>query len=192
MSLYFQFIAAPDVTESDAPQKGADLTQWLIQEGVISPETNSRCALGQDEGHPPGPRYLEVCEADDPDENVYGATNHYGVAIITSRHVYHNGDGGFEYACSLCSAQFEFNTDEDICRRYTEAISDWYESGSPGSFACARCGVERSIVEWQWDGLWVVSQLGMEIWDWPPLSKAFLARIERQLGHPIRYLHGKF
>jgi hypothetical protein len=192
MSLYFQFIAAPDVTEADAPQKGADLTQWLIREGVISPETNSECGSAEKEGHPPGPRYVEACEDIDSWGELYGVTDRHGVSIITRRRVYHNCQREFEYTCAGCSARFNFESDEDARQAYTEAIGDWYESGSPGSFACPKCGVERSIVEWQRDGPLVLAYLGIEIWEWPPLSKAFLARIESQIGCPIRYFQGKF
>ncbi|MCB9857999.1 MAG: hypothetical protein H6818_20125 [Phycisphaerales bacterium] len=191
MGTYFEFIAVPDVTEADAPRKGAELTQWLVREGIICEAINTECAMG-DEGQPPGPRYVEAIEEGESRGNLYGVTDQCGLAIITSRHLYHNWVGDFEYSCTLCNARFDDSADEDACRLYKDSILDWHDSGTPGSFACAQCGVERSIVEWQRDGPWVVANLGMKIWDWPLLSKTFIARIERQLGHPIRDIQGKF
>ncbi len=188
MGDWFQCIAAPDVTEADAPTKGAEVTEWLIREGIVSPESNQDCVYSEEPGYPPGPNFADAC-GDCEDDGFRSLINN-GVAVITSRHVCHSGQGGMDLRCAVCSAHFG-NDDEDGWRPYTEAISDWWETGIPGMVACARCATERSIVDWQQDGPLVLAYFGLEFWNWPPLAKPFLVRIERVIGTPIRYLAGK-
>lgn len=182
----FQFVAATEVTESDAPAKGTELLEWLIREEIVLPEPNHEYVHSKSPGYAPGPRYADACESTGRESLLN--TNPNTLAIITIRTIYYNCPGDLDVPCAACDTNF---SDDEMWNRYTDVLGDLYDHGTIGTLKCPKCETERSILEWQRDGPMVIANLGLEIWNWPPLSKEFLARIERIIGSEVRYLFGK-
>lgn len=181
MGDWFQSVVDRDATESEAPQSGILIQQWLVDEGIIS-RNASACVLGSDTGYPPGPNYEKAVGGHDDCLNLL-ATN--GLNIITTRNVFHTGQGGCELVCAACTERFEA-TDA-----WGDAVGEWYERNGPGSLACPGCGHSQPIDEWEHDPPWGFANLGFEFWNWPPLTEQFVQQFAERLKHRVLLVAGK-
>ena len=108
-----------------------------------------------------------------------------GLAIITTRTVFHSGQGGFDLVCSACLARSE-HSDE-----WGKAIGEWSQHKGTGQLSCPHCGISRSITEWQHEPAWAFAFLGFEFWSWPPLRMAFVDEFRTRLKHRVVLVVGK-
>jgi hypothetical protein len=105
--------------------------------------------------------------------------------IIIGRTVFHSGSGSVELICTNCEYRFEFSDEVG------DTISDWYERRGSGNCRCSRCGVERSVAEWQFEPPWGFGNLGFEFWNWPSFESFFIEEISKRLGHKVVHVEGK-
>ena len=182
MGDYFQSLVAPDVAADQANSEGARLLEWLIAEGIVSPDKTD-CILSDSLGHRPGPHYVKATGETDPPSFLTMRSN--GVGVIAKRNVYWSGQGRLELICSSCNATFE------LPERWAPAIGEWFDRRGSGLLACPQCGGELPVCEWQHHPPWGFSELGFQFWNWPTFTEAFLHEFERRLGSRVVYVYGK-
>jgi hypothetical protein len=181
MGDYFQSIVDKDATETEAPSLGTLIRNWLVDEGIISSKATD-CVLGSDSGYPPGPDYQKaIYEHDKQFLELW--TN--GLEIITKRHVFHSGQGGFDLVCPACSTKVELN------EAWSKAVNEWYKEDGKGWLACSQCGNLEVVNEWKHDPDWGFGNLGFTFWNWPPLTDEFVKKFGKRLGHRIVLVSGK-
>ncbi|MCA8986629.1 MAG: hypothetical protein KDA78_03255 [Planctomycetaceae bacterium] len=181
MGDWFQSVVDRDATESEAPELGAAILEWLVDEGIVTSDATD-CVLGSDTGYPPGPNYHKATGGTD-EHLLQLVTN--GLDVITKRNVFHSGQGGFELICSACSDRIE------VPETWGDAVGEWYENKGPGLLACPRCGERQPINEWEHDPPWGFANLGFKFWNWPALTDDFVKDIAEHLGHRVLLVAGK-
>jgi hypothetical protein len=172
-----QVIVDLDATLAEADQLADEVRGWLAAQGVIQPEP-SDCVLGDAYGHAPGPRYRDAVVPGSPDEGFLALLTN-GLDLRVGRAVFHPGGEETELACDACGAQVEAG------EAWTEAVSGWFEGDDAAAFACPACRRSRPLTAWRGPRPWGFGNLGLEFWNWPPLSDAFVRAVGERLGHRV-------
>lgn len=178
---HFQKLADIGAAGSDAPALAAELISWLVEAGIISGAADAGCVLAGT-GYPPGPRYHDAVTTAGGDRVLSLRTN--GVAVVTGRTVFH-GDPGADVSCPGCGTPVRF------AEVIAPAIGEWHAGAGNGSRPCPQCGTRHALNEWDWQPPWAFGYLGVEFWNWPPLSRTFAQRVSSRLGHRCIVASGK-
>jgi uncharacterized Zn-finger protein len=191
---YFQAIADVEAAEAEAPALATSVIRWLTDARILSADRTD-CVLGAESGYPPGPRYAAaVTESDE----LLPSLRTNGIEVHTTKRVFHPIQAAIgPTTCSHCgySAELENATTGQMTapwELFSEAISQWM-AGRPGMVTCPHCGHRAGINDWQWPEGWAlaVGFLGFTFWNWPPLSKWFIAEVSAQLDHRVVVTQGK-
>ena len=181
-----QIIAAPDVLALEAPERANTVLGWLIAEGVIEQEI-SDSVLASTGGHRPGRNYGAALE---PEVVQMVQSKNYsflglltnGVHCVVGRTVFDAGGNGIELQCNVCASVFK--PDDS----WSDAVQEWYDENDGASFPCPLCGQPTLLTEWRGPRPWAFANLGVEFWNWPPLSTGFIHALSEKLGHRIIYV----
>jgi hypothetical protein len=72
-----------------------------------------------------------------------------------------------------------------------DAIDAWWSGDAAAVYACPKCGVPERLAEWRGAAPWYFGYLGLQFWDWSPLSERFIQEVTTQLGHRTGVLSSK-
>lgn len=194
MGDYFQAIADVEAAQVEAPGLAASAISWLVDGGIIA-DDRADCVLGAESGYPPGPRYAAAVTA--PDEMLPSLRTN-GVAVHTTRTLFYPVQAEIGPAtCCQCGhrAELESPTRGQMTAHwgpFSDALNEWM-AGGPGMVTCPRCRQAAGINDWQWPDDWAlaVGFLGFTFWNWPLLSRSFIAEVSLQLGHRVVVTQGK-
>jgi len=64
-----------------------------------------------------------------------------------------------------------------------DAVADWHEGNNRAVFSCPSCNNSQRLADWRGPWAWGFGHLGLEFWNWPPLSNEFLRAVEQRLKH---------
>lgn len=175
----FQLIVDRDVSEEEAPHLAEKVRGWLVSRRIIEPVLSDR-ALGAP-GHPPGPDHPSVLEKPSPEAFSY-LTN--GLVIIVGRTFFWTPYT--DLTCRACAARFDPYSDE-----WVDAIEAWHQGDDSATFNCPRCGQPERVAEWSGESPSGFGNLGLEFWNWGPLSASFVREVTEFLGHRTMLVRGK-
>jgi hypothetical protein len=172
----FQTIVDLQATGDEAEALAALVLAWMVGEGIV--EAASRDGwVG--EGHAPGPRYTTAVVQ--PDSGLHKLWNN-GLEVVTGRTVFHSVDVD-AIACPHCQMA--------VVRDWLRpAIQEWL-AGAAGTRRCRGCGRVMGLNDWCWRPPWAFGYLGLQFWNWPPLTKRFVAEVGHRLGHRTVLAAGK-
>ncbi|MCL2582368.1 MAG: zinc-ribbon domain-containing protein [Streptosporangiales bacterium] len=182
MGNWFQTLVDIEATADEAAVLGKSLIDWLLHTGVIAGEPSNDCVLGGD-GYRPGERYATALA--DPSEDWFLGPGVNGVRATTESNVFHAGQLGVHVECPRCQNEVDF---EDAI---VPGIDDWLFDGGTGIRPCPGCGTRFTLNGWNWQPPWAFGYLGLEFWNWPLLSKQFIASVGERLGHRLVVVEGK-
>jgi hypothetical protein len=189
----FQIIADVDASESEAPALAASVVAWLHEAGIIAGE-QADCVLGAAAGYPPGPDYAAAVT--DPDELLPGLKVN-GVEVTAARSAFLPAHGELgPVACPRCGAEVALQDPAGAptahWERFSAALGNWM-AGQPTEVTCPYCLLHAGLNDWYWGDDWPVAVgfLGVTFWNWPPLSRSFIARVQDHLGHRVVVTRGK-
>ncbi len=111
----------------------------------------------------------------DADAFLHLAVN--GVEIAVGRRVFDAGGNGIELRCDACGVPFE--PDDS----WSDAAGAWFNGDNLASLPCPSCGRQALLTEWRGRWPWGFGNLGLQFWNWPPLSDSFVHALTRKLGH---------
>ena len=164
----FQTIVDVQATEEQAEELGALVLAWMIGSGIVEPA----CRGGWvGEGHAPGPRYTAAVVQ--PDSRLHRLWDN-GLEVVTGRTVFHSVDVD-AITCPHC----QMTAARELLK---PAIQEWV-AGAAGTRRCGGCGRLMGLNDWCWQPPWGFGYLGLQFWNWPPLTKRFVAEVGRRLGH---------
>ena len=171
-----QVIVDIDASEAEATRLAEEVRAWLTAQGIIA-QGPSDCVLEGD-GYEPGPRFGIAVEPGDLDgEFLRLATN--GVCLRAGRGVFDPGSNGTELRCGACGVVFEPGDD------WIDAVGAWASGDDEVTFACPACHRPERLAEWRGPWSWGFGNLGLEFWNWPPLSDAFVRAVGERLQHRV-------
>jgi hypothetical protein len=165
-----QILVVMDVAPERAEDLARDVRRWLVAEGVIEP------AAGGGE-HAPGPRRRAAIEGEAPDAAWSFEPN--TVSLRVGRQVFDAGGNGVEVRCDACGEAYEPG------EGWIDAVGAWAGGEDAASYACERCGAAAPLAAWRGPWPWGFGSLGVEFWNWPPLSEAFVEGLGQHLGHDL-------
>lgn len=191
----FQVIADVEATEAEAPALAGTVVSWLAGMGIIASAATGDCLLGTGPGYPPGQNYMTAVS--EPGHTLLRLRTN-GVEVHTTKTAFVPVQGEFgPVACPHCghAAVLEDPETGDTTvhwERFSDALDQWW-AGEHGLVACPHCQLAAGLNDWQWAGDWpiAVGFLGFTFWNWPPLSKAFIAQVAAHLGHRVVVTKGK-
>jgi len=176
MSDASQVIVDIEASEAEAARLAEEIRAWLAAQGVIA-QGPSDCVLGEGEGYAPGPGYGVALVPGSVDEFLRLRTN--GLCLRAGRAVFDPGANGTELRCEACGVAFEPGDD------WFDAVGAWAGGDDDASFACPDCQRTRRLAEWRGPWPWGFGNLGLEFWNWPPLSDAFVRAVGERLQHRV-------
>jgi hypothetical protein len=100
-----------------------------------------------------------------------------GLRIAVGRQFFHAGGNGIELTCGACGSTFEPGSG------YMDAVADWLDGNDAAAYSCPSCDRSQRLTSWRGPFAWGFGNLGLEFWNWPPLSDSFVRSVERRLGH---------
>jgi hypothetical protein len=179
MSDAYITIVPTNVTQGQVKDLSKMTIAWLSEKGIIL-TNQTDCVLGETLGYPPGPKYMDAIDGDD-----FGLlklrTN--GLAAVTERQVFDNGENGLdEINCPKCGAN---NIDSD----WGEAVGLW-DTGKIGILRCSQCDNEASIADYDFRPDWGFGEFGLTFWNWP-LSSRFFDDLRVFVGTDIKIIYGR-
>jgi hypothetical protein len=173
LSDHAQIVVDIDVSAEQAPELADVVRAWLVGQHIIKQEPSDSVLNGV--GHRPGLLYRDAIHWDKDWDFLSLATN--GVKIAVGRQVFHSCENGIELQCDVCGVSFE--PDDS----WYDVIGAWFDGDDLASFPCPSCGQQALLTEWRGPSPWGFGNLGVQFWNWPPLSDSFLQAITRKLGH---------
>ncbi|WP_301176109.1 hypothetical protein [Actinomadura geliboluensis] len=193
MGDYFQTLADIHAAPEDADRLAADIRDWLIASGVISPDRTD-CVLGAPTGHPPGPRVNDVVDGTDDSWRDLWSN---GLDIKTGQTVFDAGQGEpWAVTCPHCTTEYTLVSETfelvlEAWEPFRDVVHGWDE-GDKVVKTCPTCERPVDPQAWQWaDDYFALGHLGFTFWNWPPLRPDFIAALAARLGHPPVHLEGK-
>jgi hypothetical protein len=190
---YFQNVVDVDASDEEAGRLGERLLRWLIESGIVV-GTPSDNVFGAERGYGPGPRYTAAVTSPG-DGLVTLSTN--GLEVIDQRCIYDSGQWGVgPVVCPWCGQRDVLEDPvtyrmSDRWQDLSAAFNRWLHGGD-GELACLHCRRVVGLKEWRWeDPAYAFGSLGVQIWNWPPLTDAFVADVARVLGHRVVVNGGK-
>ncbi len=181
MGIWYEIIADRDVSEAEAPRLAERMRVWLAERKVIE-AVPRREFLGK-RIHRPGPAYQSTLEEPNPYTDTVK-----GLEFVVGRTVFFNLN--LSLTCGACKARFELD-EEAALARWHDAVDAWWGGNATASLSCPQCGVPERLTEWTGDAPWGFGFLGLEFWDWSPLSERFIREVTEQLGHRTVVVRGK-
>jgi hypothetical protein len=189
----FQNIVDVEASDEQAGRLGERLLRWLIESGIVV-GTPSDNVLGPELGYGPGPRCTAAVTVFD-DGLLTLSTN--GLEVIDDRNVYHCGQNGVgPVKCPWCGERDVLEDPETyrMSKRWNDlsaAFNRWL-AGGDGELDCLHCRRVVGLKEWRWEEpVYAFGSLGVRVWNWPPLTKTFVADVARVLGHQVLVNGGK-
>jgi hypothetical protein len=182
MGDWYQIIVDRDVSEAEAPAQAQRMRGWLVERGIIEPGLTNR-VLGQP-GHAPGPAYGVTLE--DPNQ---ASSNRDRAGLkfnVGHRIVFHALNG--EVICRTCQTHVDL---DEHGGEWIEAVDAWSEGDDSATFTCPACGRPERLTEWEGPLPWGFGNLGLEFWNWTPLSEQFVREISERLGHRMILVRSK-
>lgn len=180
MGNWYEIIADRDVSEAEAPVLAERMRIWLAERGVIE-AVPDRDFLGT-LIHRPGPAYQSTLKEPNP----YTETVK-GLEFVVQRNVFFQMP--LRLTCGACGARFE--PDDEGWERWNDAANAWWAGDATVLYACPGCGRPERLTEWSGDAPWCFGCLGLQFWDWAPLSEQFIQEVTEQLGHRTVVIRGK-
>lgn len=175
MSDNSQAIVDVDATEEEAPRLAEELLAWFSAEGIVKPDP-SDCILGEGLGYAPGPRFFVALEDPSAADGLLTLPSD-GLRIATGRQVFDTGGNGIGLHCAACGATFEPGPE------WIDAVEEWDGGNDAAAFACPSCNHKQRLADWRGPWAWGFGRLGLEFWNWPPLSSEFIRSVEQRLKH---------
>ena len=180
MGNWYEIIADHDVSEVEAPLLAERMRVWLAERRIIEPVPKGEFLSKQI--HQPGPAYQSTLK----EPNLYTETVQ-GLKFVVRRTVFFQIP--LKLTCSACG--FRFEPEGESWERWSDAADDWCSGEVDVLYACPGCGVPERLAEWSGEAPWCFGHLGLEFWDWAPLSEQFIQEVTKQLGHRTVVLRGK-
>jgi len=168
-----QILVDVEVSVERASELASVVRAWLVDEGIIEQE-QSDSVLADTGGHRPGRNYRAAVKTD---EDAFLCLSTNGLAIVVGRRVFDAGGNGIELRCNACAEAFE--PDDS----WSAAVSTWFDGDNLASFPCPSCGHRTRLAEWRGPWPWGFGNLGLQFWNWPPLSEEFIHTVTQKLGH---------
>lgn len=104
-----------------------------------------------------------------------------GLEVIVDRRVFDAGDHGIEaLACPACRVQHAPDT-----LLWPDAVGAWHAGNDRSLLKCPACGIEGSIVEWNFDPPWALGNLGFGFWNWS-IKERLVEEFAVVTGHRCR------
>jgi hypothetical protein len=167
-----QILVDVDADADRADEVAREVRSWLIAEGIIEAEQH-----GSEASHAPGPR-RQVAILGEPPSTAWCFTPNT-VALRVGRQVFDAGGNGVEVRCASCGQTYEPGD------AWFDAVYAWADGDDSVSYTCERCGASAPLVSWRGPRQWGFGSLGVEFWNWPPLSELFTQRLAHHLGHTL-------
>ena len=184
MADLFQTVIDTQVRPDQADHLARHVVEFLAGKGVIA------ASPSEEGGYPRGPRALEIS---DP---AVGRTAHETIPPVYSHlqviigRAIHSGDMSDPRSpraiCPKCAAVFD-DPDEE----WPAAVQGWLAGDDDSSLGCPGCGAAAPVTAWGYDSGTGFGNLAFRFWNWPPLSRAFLEELRKELGHPLAVVRGK-
>lgn len=183
MSASCEIIVDIDVTAAEAPVAAEIVRRDLIARGIIEARTGDN-VLGASSGHYPGPAaHLALDEPALETDHDFRSLAVCGVTFDVDRNVFHTGGNGIELRCDGCGDSIQ---DDEA---YIEAIDAWWEGADEIDYACPACGFAQPLRLWDGPYAFGFGNLGIQFYNWPPLSAEFVRSIAALLGRRVRHVH---
>jgi hypothetical protein len=161
-----------EATADEARSLAADVTEWLVECGIVVPDTD-----GQRYGA--GPRCAVTLAGKS------GEIGPDAMTVDVERTVFHPGVyHGDEVGCPHCGAVVAMD-------EMFELVGQWH-AGDDGDRACVGCGRDVGINDWAWDPAWAFGHLGFTFHAWGELTPEFVASVGARLGHRVVLVDGYF
>lgn len=161
-----------DVTTDVAAGRAADISDWLLAEGVVvrnpAPDLHQPCALV------PGPKAGDVA----PDAWRFLGLSNSGVDVIANRDIHHPVEN---YEPPPCPARKNPLDADD----HHSLIEAWMAETEP-AVTCPTCGEANRIGDWVQEFTFYVGNLAVRFNNRTPLSEEFKAHLGPRLGAPWR------
>lgn len=181
MGSWFQIIVDRDVSEAEAPQLAERVRAWLSERGVIGAPTRG---WGEGPSFRPGSAYGATLK--DPRPEVVNSPHGFFTLNVGTRIVFSVAGG--EVTCRACGAKVDLVTHGDT---WVEAVSRWYDGDDAVQVPCPQCEHPERLTDWTGEWPWGFGNLGLEFWDWTPLSEQFMRELTEHLGHRTVLVRGK-
>ncbi|MEU3552771.1 hypothetical protein [Streptomyces fragilis] len=190
----YQTLVDLDATAEDRAASADRGLRWLVEQGVVRPETVAREAFRRCGEHPPGERWHTAVAPSDGEPGD-------GVTVVAVGCVF---DGGplrepEQAWCPHCAGRLHLLPTEGRAGpggrqpwdRVKDAIDTWVDTGR-AVLACGHCGRDGDLTAWTWEGnYFAFAHLGFEFWDWPELRDSFVEEFARVLdGHRLTVVRG--
>ena len=184
MGNWYETIVDLDVTEAEAPRLAEQMRVWLIEREIIKAAPRKRF-LGS-LIYRPGPAYPSTLEEPNPSPEIVN-----GLELVVGRTVFYQL--GLELTCKTCGAQLKDEGEDESweLEPWHDAINAWWSGEASVVYACPKCGVPERLTEWRGNVPWYFGYLGLQFWDWSPLSERFIQEVTKQLGHRTGVLSSK-
>jgi len=178
----FQTLVFRSVIEADAPRIGEVLRDFLLTRQIIAGEPGEEPVL-DGIGYRPGPSALSICETGNWPSFLDLHTN--GLEIAVGRRIFCEYEGAEFFAtCGRCGLRFEMMAHEPAM-----AAVDAFGEGERGVFSCPGCGHDAALIDWKTEGV-TGGFLGLQFWNWWPLTDAFKTELHRLTGSEIFLIRG--
>ncbi|OHV01748.1 hypothetical protein [Mycobacterium talmoniae] len=193
MGDWFQRVVDVQTSGADAEVQAARLRSWLIAERIIEPVLTD-CVLGEPRGHPPGADFATALADGFTDENLALTRTLWtnGMDISTGRQVYWVAEPVGPLTCPHCGHLEEMDHPQSRWNgAFNDAFTAWL-AGGDGRVPCVSCNALVALNDWDWGPYpWAFGELGITMWNWPPIAAEFVARVGDLLGDRVVYNCGK-
>jgi len=157
-----------DVTTEVAAQRAADITDWLLAQGVVV--RNHTPNLHQPSELVRGPKAGDVA----PDAWQFLDLSNSGVDVIAKRDVHHPVENYEPPPCPVCGTPI----DEGV---HYSLLDEWM-AGTEPTATCQNCGETNRIGDWVHEFTFYIGNLAVRFNNWTLLSEAFKADLGSRLG----------
>jgi len=180
MGNWYEIIVDRDVTEAEAPRLAEQMRVWLIEREIIEAEPTAQY-MGE---YRPGPAYPSTLQEPNPSPETVN-----GFELVVGRTVFHRLS--LELTCKACGARVSGEDESWELEPWHDAIDAWWSGDASAVYACPKCGAPERLTEWSGDAPWYFGYLGLQFWDWSPLSERFIQEVTKQLGHRTGVIYEK-
>jgi hypothetical protein len=163
------------LTAAEARSRAAAVTSWLLDRGVITPNT------ARDEVMAPSEFRAGLrCSDAAPEASRWVGGGHTGIDVVAER-IVHHAIGNYEPpTCPhCCSEAIGFDDHHAL-------IEPWLHDRVEACVQCVSCG--RSTLVGDLKGRWSfhIGDLAVVFHNWPPLSEEFVAELGAVMGPRTR------
>lgn len=163
------------LTADEARSRAAVVTSWLLDRGVITPNTARDEVMAPSE-YRAGPRAsVAALEADR-----WVGGGHTGVDVVAER-IVHHATGNYEPpACPRCGREaISFGDHHAV-------IEPWLHDRVEASTQCVACGHTSLVGDLAGNWSFHIGDLAVVFHNWPPLSEEFVAELGAVMGPRTR------